>query len=56
MSNESIKIINKCFRCGMTVLAIAIGIGAIFHNPGHLFSAALVWAFGQECEITYNEE
>ena len=56
MSNDSIKLINKWFKCGMTILAIAIGIGAIIYNPGHLFSAALVWAFGKECEIIYNEE
>ena len=55
MSNESIKILNKWFKGGMTVLAIVIGVGAIFYNPGHLFSAALIWAFGQECEI-YKEE
>lgn len=56
MSNDSIKLINKWFKGGMTILAIVIAVGALFYNPGHLFSAALVWAFGHECEITYNEE
>lgn len=29
-------------------LAIAIAIGAIVYNPGHLFSAALIWYGAKE--------
>lgn len=51
MSKESIKIINKIYKGFITVCALALAIVAIFSNPGHLFTAGLLFAFGINTDI-----
>ena len=41
----------KTLKVFARILAITIGIGAIIYNPGHLFSALLIW-FGANELIT----
>lgn len=51
MSKESIKIINKIYKVFITVCALTLAIVAIFSNPGHLFTAGLLFAFGINTDI-----
>ncbi len=44
---ELCAFINKLHRIVWTVLALALAIGAIFHNPAHLVTAALVFLFSR---------
>ena len=44
---ELCTFINKLHRIVWTVLALALAIGAIFHNPAHLVTAALVFLFSR---------
>ena len=32
-----------------TVMAAALAVGAMIYNPGHLFTAAIIFAFAVEC-------
>lgn len=56
MSKESIKKVNKLFKGFMITLATVIAIAALFGNPGHLFTAAVVMAIGLEGEIVNSED
>lgn len=51
MSKESVKIINKIYKGFVFSVAIIIGIVALFKNPGHLFSAGIIFAFGLNSEL-----
>ena len=51
MSKESIKIINKIYKGFIFSVAIALAIVAWFKNPGPLFTAGLIFAFGLNSEI-----
>lgn len=51
MSKESIKIINKIYKGFITVCSLTLAIVAIFSNPGHLFTAGLLFAFGINTDI-----
>lgn len=51
MSKESIKLINKIYKGFMFSLALFVAIMAIIKNPGHLFTAGLILAFGINSEI-----
>lgn len=46
MEQKQINNLNKVTRWVMRVLAIALAIGALKHNPAHLFTAGLIWALG----------
>ena len=37
-------------------VAAALAVCAVIYNPGHLFTAALVFAFGLESEIVKADE
>ena len=56
MSQKEANEVNKAFRAMVIVVAIAVGIIAIIYNPGHLFTAALVFAVGLEAEIAQGDE
>ena len=56
MDEKSIKTVNRSFKVVMCSAAIAMAIGAILHNPGHLFTAAAMWAIGMEGEIVKNDQ
>lgn len=56
MDERSIKTVNRIFKVVMCSAAIAMAIGAILHNPGHLFTAAAIWAVGMEGEIVKKEK
>ena len=51
MSKESIKIINKIYKGFIFSVAIALAIVALVKNPGHLFTAGLIFAFGLNSKI-----
>ena len=44
---ELSKFLNRVHRILWTVLAGAVAIGAIFNNPGHLLTAALLLLFSR---------
>lgn len=56
MSQKEANEVNKTFRAMVIVAAIALGIAALFTNPGHLFTAAIVFAVGLEAEIAKADE
>lgn len=43
-------------RIAICTLAVALAIVAICHNPGHLFSAALIFAVGLNVEWKDKED
>ena len=51
MSKEQVKKVNKIYRSMVIGVAAAIAVCAVIYNPGHLFTAVLVFAFGLESEI-----
>lgn len=56
MSKESIKLINKVYKGIIVSVALALAVVAIFKNPGHLFTSALIYAFGINSEIISKDE
>lgn len=56
MSQKEANEVNKTFRAMVIVVAIAVGIVAVFTNPGHLITAGLIMAFGIEAEIAQADE
>ena len=56
MSQKEANEVNKTFRAMVIVVAIVFGIVALFKNPGHLFTAGLILAFGCEAEIVKADE
>lgn len=56
MSQKEANEVNKTFRAMVIVVAIAMGIVALIYNPGHLFTAGLILAFGCEAEIAQADE
>ena len=46
MSKESIKLINKIYKGFIISMSLALAVVAIFKNPGHLFTAGLIFALG----------
>lgn len=50
-SSKDVKIINGIWKTIVIGGAIVLGIGAAIHNPGHLFTAAIIFAIGLESEI-----
>lgn len=44
MSKETFKILKVIAQ----VLSIALAIGAIIYNPGHLFTAGFIWFSAEE--------
>ena len=51
MSKESITIVNKIYKGVIFTVAAVIAVVAFFKNPGHLFTAGLIFAFGLESEL-----
>lgn len=56
MSRKEANEVNKTFRAMVIVVAIVLAIVALFTNPGHLFTACLIYAFGCEAEIAKADE
>lgn len=56
MSQKEANEVNKAFRAMVIVIAIVLAIVAFVYNPGHLFTAALVFAVGLEAEIAQADE
>lgn len=55
MKRKSINRKNNICKGIVIALAAVIAVGAIVQNPAHLFTAAVVFAFGLECK-PFNEE
>lgn len=55
MDEKSIKIVNKIYKVIMCSAALAMAIGALMHNPGHLFTAGAILVAGLEGEIVKKE-
>jgi D-serine deaminase-like pyridoxal phosphate-dependent protein len=55
MSKNEAKKANKTIRCSIIILSAALAAGAWMYNPAHLFTAAVLFAFGLECNF-FNEE
>ena len=43
-------------RIAICTIAVILGILALYHNPGHLFSAALIFAVGLNVEWEDKED
>lgn len=56
MDEKSIKTVNRIFKVVICSAALAMAIGAIRHNPGHLFTAAAMWAIGMEGKIIKKDQ
>ncbi len=39
-----------------TAIATAVAVGAVMQNPGHLFTAAIIFAFAIECGPSERED
>lgn len=47
----------KTLRAIICTIAVALGIGAVIYNPGYLFTASVIFAFGLiQCENGEEEE
>lgn len=55
-SKELVKIVNKIYKGFIFSVAIALGIAAWFKNPGHLFTAGLIFAFGLNSELISKDD
>lgn len=51
MSKKQLKQVNKVYHVFMTVVAIALAITALIHNPAHLVTAGVIYAFGINSEF-----
>lgn len=56
MSQKEANEVNKTFRAMVIVFAAVLAIIALFTNPAHLFTAAIVFAVGCEAEIAKADE
>ena len=56
MDEKSIKTVNRIYKVVVCSAALAMAIGAILHNPGHLLTAAAIWAVGMEGEIAKRDQ
>lgn len=56
MSQKEANKVNKTFRTMVIAVAVVLGVVALFTNPGHLFTACLIYAFGCEAEIAKADE
>ena len=56
MSQKEANEVNKTFRTMVIVVAVVLGVAALIYNPGHLFTAGLILAFGCEAEIAKADE
>lgn len=50
-SKKDAKVVNYVWKGFVFACAIAMAVGAIRYNPGHLITAALIFAVGLESEI-----
>ena len=51
MSQKELNQVNKVYHAIVIVAAIAMANVAIIYNPGHLFTASLIYAFGINSEF-----
>lgn len=51
MSQKELNQVNKVYHAIVIIAAIAMAITAIIYNPGHLFTAGLIYAFGINSEF-----
>lgn len=51
MSQKELNQVNKVYHAVVIIAAIAMAILAIIYNPAHLFTAALIFAFGINSEF-----
>ena len=56
MSQKELNQVNKVLRTVVMGVAVIIAIVALIYNPGHLFTAAVVYAFGAEAEFVRSED
>ena len=53
--SKEVKVINGVWKAIIICGAVALAIGAWIHNPWHLGTAAIIFAFGLESEIVNKE-
>ena len=51
MSKKQLKQVNKVYHVFMTVVAIALAVTALIHNPAHLVTAGVIYAFGASTDF-----
>ena len=51
LSKKDVEIVNYALKGLIFGAAIAIAVGAWIYNPGHLFTAGIVFAIGLESKI-----
>lgn len=56
MSQKEANEVNKTFRAMVIGLSAILAIVALIYNPGHLFTAGLLFAVGLEAEIAKADE
>lgn len=56
MSQKEANEVNKTFRAMVFVCAAVLAVVAIIYNPGHLFTACLVFAVGCEAKLVKADE
>lgn len=56
MSQKEANEVNKTFRAMVIVFAAGLAIAALIYNPGHLFTAGILFAAGLEAEIAKADE
>lgn len=54
--SKEVKTINGVWKAIIICGAVALAIGAWIHNPWHLGTAAIIFAFGLESEIVKKED
>ena len=51
MSQKEANKVNKTFHAIVSVFCLVLAIVAVFYNPAHIFSAAIIYSFGINAEI-----
>ena len=51
LSKKDVEIVNYAWKGFMFSAAIAMAVGALIHNLGHLITAGLIFLVGLESEI-----
>lgn len=56
LSKKDVEIVNYAWKGLVFSAAIAMAVGAWIYNPGHLATAALIFAVGLESEIVKKDK
>lgn len=56
LSKKDMKTVNNVWKAMVCGSAIALAVVAVIYNPGHLFTAGLLFLVGIESEIVKKED